>query len=155
MMSKRSVQHDTIVVERSFDASPERVYAAWTDRGARRRWDLPGEGWKLHRFESDFRVGGREISSFGPEGGPVFTADGHFLNIVPGRRFLMAGTMSEGDQPISVSVTTIEIIPEGKGIHLILTEQAAFLDGRDQAKNRFAGWGKILANLDRELAKGT
>ncbi len=37
---------------------------------------------------------------------------------------------------------------------MIMTEQAAFLDGRDQAKNRFAGWGKILDNLDRELAKG-
>jgi uncharacterized protein YndB with AHSA1/START domain len=37
-MTGRSVQHDTIVVERSFDASPKRVFAAWVDPRARRRW---------------------------------------------------------------------------------------------------------------------
>ncbi|RWM73933.1 MAG: hypothetical protein E5X83_04150 [Mesorhizobium sp.] len=45
-MSERSVVHSTIVLERSYDASPARVFAAWSDPAALQRWGSPGEGWE-------------------------------------------------------------------------------------------------------------
>jgi uncharacterized protein YndB with AHSA1/START domain len=36
-MTDRSVTHSTFVVERSYDASPARVFAAWADPGAKAR----------------------------------------------------------------------------------------------------------------------
>ena len=72
-MSEPSVVHDTLVLERTYDASPARVFKAWADPAARGRWDVPGEGWEVAAFESDFRVGGREFSRFGTEGRPRAT----------------------------------------------------------------------------------
>ncbi len=37
-MTERSVTHATFVVERLYDASPARVFAAWADPAAKRRW---------------------------------------------------------------------------------------------------------------------
>ena len=44
-MTERSVQHATIVVERTYAASPARVFAAWSDKDALLRWGNPGETW--------------------------------------------------------------------------------------------------------------
>src|SRR5207248_3972804 len=55
-MSERSVEHAEFVVERVYDASPDRVFAAWSDPQAKARWYNGSEG----NYEFDFRVGGRE-----------------------------------------------------------------------------------------------
>jgi uncharacterized protein YndB with AHSA1/START domain len=152
-VSQRSVQHDTIVVDRTYDASPARVFAAWSDPAARARWDVPGDDWKLAEFESEFRVGGRERSRFGPPGGPLFTSDGRYEDIVPNSRIVMAGTMARGETRISTSVLTVELLPVGRRTRLILTEQAAFLDGEDKPASREQGWGGILDKLGAELRR--
>jgi uncharacterized protein YndB with AHSA1/START domain len=69
-VSERTVKHDTIVVERNFKSSPERVFAAWADPNAHGLWKVPSDDWELADFENDFRVGGRERSCFGPKGDP-------------------------------------------------------------------------------------
>ena len=57
-MSERSVEHATFVVERGYEASPGRAFAAWADPEAKARWF---GGSEVH-LELDFRVGGRERS---------------------------------------------------------------------------------------------
>jgi uncharacterized protein YndB with AHSA1/START domain len=37
-VTDRSVTHATFVVERSYDAPPARVFAAWADPEAKARW---------------------------------------------------------------------------------------------------------------------
>ena len=152
-MSERSVQHDTIVVESTYDASPARVFAAWSDPGARARWDVPGEDWEIAEFESDFRIGGRERSRFGPPGGPLYTSDGRYEDIVSTSRIVMAGSMDRGETRISTSVLTVELLPVGSGTRLIITEQAVFLDGEDRPAYRQQGWGAILKKLGVELRR--
>jgi uncharacterized protein YndB with AHSA1/START domain len=154
-VSGRSVQHDTIVIERTFEASPARVFAAWADPSARARWDVPGDGWRIAEHESDFRVGGRERSRFGPPGGPLYTSDGRDEDIVTNSRIIMAGTMARGETRISTSVLTVELLPVRTRTRLILTEQAAFLDGEDSPASRRQGWGGILIKLDEELPRDT
>src|SRR5207237_5182029 len=56
-MSNRSATHSTFVIERKYDASPTRVFAAWADVNAKGEWFGPG-GEQKH--ELDFREGGRE-----------------------------------------------------------------------------------------------
>ncbi len=41
-MTDRSVTHATFVVERRYDASPARVFAAWADPAAKARWFARG-----------------------------------------------------------------------------------------------------------------
>jgi uncharacterized protein YndB with AHSA1/START domain len=70
-MTERSVTHATFVVERTYDASPARVFAAWAEPAAKARWFAGPDEWGPGEHELDFRVGGWEISRGGPQGGPV------------------------------------------------------------------------------------
>ena len=57
-MTQRSVTHATFVLERVYDAAPARVFKAFADPAAKRRWFAEGEGWQIDAFDADFRVGG-------------------------------------------------------------------------------------------------
>ena len=150
--SKRSVKHDTIRLERHLKAPPQRVFAAWTDPDARRTWVSPVQGWEQIDEGMDFRVGGKEVMHFGPQGDPHFKAEIHYLHIVPEQRIVMAGPMYDRDVPVSCSLTTLEFKPDGEGTKLVFTEQASFLDGKDTKKDRKAGWERNLDQLDSYLS---
>ena len=151
-MPARSVEHETIVLERDFKAAPARVFAAWASPEARAQWAVPNEHWESVEQGNDFRVGGREVSRFGPKGNPRYKAETNYLDIVPDSRIIMAGTMFDADQPISCSLATVELLPAGRGTHMLYTEQAAFLDGRDSAATRRQGWRINLDKLAAYLA---
>ena len=154
-MQARSVEHETIVIERHFAAAPARVFAAWASPKARAQWAVPSEEWESAEQSDDFRVGGREVSRFGPKGDPRYKAETNYLDIVRDRRIIMAGTMSDADQPISCSLATVEFLPAGRGTRMLYTEQAAFLDGRDTPSIRRHGWkvnlDKLAAYVDGEV----
>jgi len=151
-MSERSVKHSTIVLERTYAASPKRVFAAWSDPEALKRWGNPGEGWttSLDRFE--FKVGGGETSSFGPaDGSEVYVNETRYLDIVQDARIVSAGSMTSAGNTIFAGMLTVELTSEGKGCRLVMTEQGAFLDGHDVPENHEAGWGSMLDNLAEEV----
>lgn len=152
-MSKRTVNHATIVLERTFDASPVRVFAAWADPAVRAQWDVPGDDWEIAEYQQDFRVGGREASRFGLKGNPIYSSEGRYLDIVQDARIISAGAMHSGETRTSATLCTIELLAEGSGTRLILTDQSAFLDGREKPADRETGWGKILDRLDAHLGR--
>jgi uncharacterized protein YndB with AHSA1/START domain len=148
-MSERSVTHETFAVERTYDASPSRVFAAWADPEAKARWfGDPDSG--VEEFELDFRVGGREFNR-GMVEGNAYTYEARYQDIVPDERFVYAYDMHMGDQRISVSLGTVELSPEGEGTRLTYTEQGAFLDGLDSAAQRQSGTGQLLDALGKYL----
>jgi len=143
-MSERFVKHATFVVERTYAAAAEQVYRAWSDPEAKAKWFSPAE-------QFDFRVGGREYSSGGPPEGPVFTFDAVYQEIVPEQRIVYSYTLDSNGQRISVSLTTIELIPVEEGTRLIFTEQGAFFDGLDTPEIREHGTNEMLDALGRSL----
>jgi uncharacterized protein YndB with AHSA1/START domain len=145
-MSERSVSHGTFVIERTYDASPARVFGAFTTAAAKMRWFGINEG-----LELDFRVGGREVGRGGPPEDRVYTYDGVYLDIVPNERIVSSYTMDRGTTRISASLATIEFRPDGKGTRLTFTEQGAFLDGHDDAAQRQHGWTELFAALAQEV----
>jgi uncharacterized protein YndB with AHSA1/START domain len=151
-MSERSVTHGTFVLERTYDASPARVFAAWANPAAKARWfGSPDEGGA--KYELDFRVGGREVNRGGPPGGPVYTYDAHYQDIVPNLRIIYTYDMHLNQTRISVSLATVEFKPAGAGTRLILTEYGAFLDGHDTPAQREHGTGELLDALGVELRR--
>lgn len=143
-MNERSVKYATFVIERNYSASPERVFAAWADPSAKARWYPKAD-------EFDFRVGGREINRGGPSGGPIFTFDACYQEIVQDSRIVYTYTLDQGETRISVSVTTVEIKPASNGTQLIYTEQGAFLDGHDTPEQREHGTKFMLDKLGEGL----
>jgi uncharacterized protein YndB with AHSA1/START domain len=147
-VSERTVKHATNVVERKFKSSPARVFAAWADPDAYGRWNFPGDDWEMTEYENDFRVGGREKKRFGPKGDPKFSSDGSYLDIVPEARIVSAFAMHEGKTRISASLCTVELLADGSGTRLILTDQSAFFDGYETPTDRKSGWGQVLNRLE-------
>jgi uncharacterized protein YndB with AHSA1/START domain len=152
-VTDRSVTHATIVVERTYDASPARVFAAWADPVAKARWFASPEEWGPDEFELDFRVGGREINRGGPKGGPVYTYDARYQDIVADERIVYTYSMHLDKALLSISVATVEFKAEGAGTRLVLTEQGAYLDGRDSPGQREHGAGELLDALGAELGR--
>ncbi|WP_433944674.1 SRPBCC family protein [Paenibacillus sp. SN-8-1] len=146
-MSERFIKHGTFVVEKTYAASPERVYHAWSDPIAKAKWFSKADAF-------DFRVGGREYSSGGPPEGPIFTFDAQYQELVPEQRIVYTYTLDSGDTRISVSITTIELIKVEGGTKLIFTEQAAFFDGHDTLEVREHGTNIMLDALGKMVEEG-
>jgi uncharacterized protein YndB with AHSA1/START domain len=151
-MSERSVEHATFVVERRYEASPARAFAAWADPEAKARWYVDSDA----RLEVDFRVGGRERSRGIAPDGRAYRYEAVFQDIVPDQRIVYTYDMLIEETRISVSLATVEFTPEGDGdTRLVFTEQGAFLDGHESPARRAEGMGGLLDALGEELQSET
>ena len=149
-MSDRSAAHSTFVIERNYDASPARVFAAWADVNAKGQWFGPG-GDREH--ELDFREGGRERFEAAVEGA-VYSYDALYEDIVRDERIVYTYNMQRDGVRMSVSVTTVELLADGDRTRLRYTEQGVFLDGEDKPELREHGTKELLDKLADALVQG-
>jgi uncharacterized protein YndB with AHSA1/START domain len=152
-MRNPSTTHATFVIERVYEATPARVFAAWSKAEAKARWFACHDDWRPLEYALDFRVGGRETNRVQPPGGLVHAYDARYYDIIPERRIVFAYEMHVGDARISVSLATVELETQGAGTRLTFTEQGAFLDGLSNAADREEGTRVGLENLAAELGR--
>jgi uncharacterized protein YndB with AHSA1/START domain len=143
--------HASFSVERSYPQSPARVFKAHADVAAKRRWFAEGEGFVIASYSLEFRVGGWERTRFrfGADGPPM-TNDCVYHEIKENERMVFSYAMTIGGAPLSVSLSTIELFPEGKGTHLVFTEQGVYY-GEQDIKGREEGTSGLLERLASEL----
>jgi uncharacterized protein YndB with AHSA1/START domain len=151
-----TVVHNTFVIERTYPSTPERVFAAFTETEKKRRWFADGDTHDVEEFAMDFRVGGTERAAYRmnertPFPGTSLLNDSVYLDIVPNRRLVVAGTMTLGDRRISATLITFDFLPTDGGTELIFTHQGAFFEGADGPERREAGWRKLLDRLTNEI----
>ncbi len=157
-MTGRSVVHDTFVIERTYPASPSRVFAAFASREAKDAWGDTGDIAEVEPAtgpaEFDFRVGGHERFGNAYQG-VSYTYDAFYYDIVPGQRLVYSYEMYADDLRISVSVATIEFSEGDDGTRLTWTEQGVYLDGfdgEDAPQLRRGGTSEMLDGLAKYLA---
>lgn len=153
-MTKRSVTHAMFAVERTYDAAPERVFAAFASLEAKLAWSACHDGQEITEF--DFRPGGREVNRVAAsDGNPPMLIQFRYHDIVPGERIVFTYEMEMGGVRTSVSLTTVEFAATGAGTRLTFTEQGAWLDGHVDPKMVEEGTGEGLDNLTAYLARET
>jgi uncharacterized protein YndB with AHSA1/START domain len=153
-MTQSTVAHDTFVIERTYDIPIAQVFRAWADPMLKARWFAGSAEALGSGYELDFRVGGREINRGGPPGGPVYTYESQFHDIVPEQRIVYTYEMSADGDRLSVSVATVQFHNDDATTQLVLTEQGVFLDGHDTAAQREEGTRSLLDSLAAILHGG-
>ena len=115
-------------VSRSFAASRERVFRAWTDPDQFLRWFAnPGSSMRIVRF--DAREGG-EYDIQGETGGELWRVRGTWREVRPPERLVFTwssklerpvpGRESAAEQDSGDTVVTVELLEKGRGTELVL-----------------------------------
>ncbi len=147
----KSLIHHTFVVERTYPNSPAQVFAAFADPNAKAKWFAGPPGSTAHDKSFDFRVGGSEtVRTVFPNGKDARFAS-RYCEIVPDRRIVYVYEMWINGEYASVSIATIEIVPDTTGTRLVITEAGAFFGSQDDATVREQGTNLGADNLGASL----
>ena len=150
-MSTGQAEALTLRLERAIPASPERVYAAWTQPELMNRWMSP-RGLTVTDAEMDLRVGGRWRVVMREPGGATHEAGGTYREVTPPRRLVYTHSWTAaGGGRTPQTVLTVEIEPVGTGSRVVLT-QVGFADEASR-DGHGVGWGSSLDRLE-ELFPG-
>jgi len=144
------VVHSTFSLERHYPVPVDRVFGAWADPEARRRWMAQGA-----EHSQEFVVGGREtVKGADGEGRPLIY-EAQYADIVPNERILTTATLGTGEILSTVSVTSVEFRAEDGGTAVMLTEHGMYLPGQEQPEWRERGTTDQLDALAAEFTSST
>ena len=79
--------------------------------------------------------------------------EARYFDIVPNERIVFAYDLLLDGRLISVSLTTVEVRPDGDGTRLVFTEHGAFFDDVEDPAEREHGTGLLLDGLAAFLAE--
>ena len=157
-MSDTPIIHNTLVIERTYPKTAERVFNAFAFPAAKRRWYTNGSHHDVEKFDMDFRPGGVEHFSYRfkegtPFRGATISNETIFCDIIANQRIVTSSTMSFDDRHISVALVTFEFVPAGEGTTLVCTHQAAFFEGSGGPEMREEGWRSLFEKLAADLTQ--
>lgn len=134
-------------IERSFQASAEEVFDAWTSPEVMRRWFHCGPDWETPVAEVDLRVGGAVRIVMRRPDGRQSGARGEYTMIDRPRRLVMTWTFDDA----AANQQLIELsFSESAGMTtVVLTNRDISTDERRESQD--LGWRLCLDELERLL----
>jgi uncharacterized protein YndB with AHSA1/START domain len=134
-------------IERSFKASAEEVFDAWTSPEVMRRWFHCGPAWDTPVAEVDLRVGGAVRIVMRRPDGRQSGARGEYTVIDRPRRLVM--TWMFDDAPANQQLIELSFL-ESEGLTtVVLTNRDISTDERRESQDE--GWRLCLDELERLL----
>ena len=142
----------SVTLERTYNATPERLYEAWTDPKLFARWLAPGPMMKVELPTYEARKGGRfriEMTGPGRDGKEsTFVYEGTFDDLVPRERVVMTWQVAAAEESYPPSVVTATFTPVEGGTRMRLTQD---VPSEDFAKGAAAGWSYAFEQLANVL----
>ena len=149
--TESSVARDTVVLERTYRATPDLVFRAWEDVETRARWSKPWPEMDLVYDSHDFRVGGTDTYRCGLDGHFNWAAEIQYLDIVRDRRLIYSERMAEEGKPQSAALITVEFSAKGKETRQVVTIDILTLDDSSMLEGYAGSWGAVLDNIAGEF----
>lgn len=135
----------SLSIVRRFNASPEKVWNAFTDPQALKQWMAPGGDFSNVLAEADVRVGGRYHIIMKAPDGELHDVSGVYREVVPNRKLVY--TWAWKSTPERESLVTLQLQPVDQGTELTLRHEQFFDEPARDRHNQ--GWTACLARLDR------
>ena len=132
----------SLTLKRRLNASPEKVYAAWTDPKQIVKWFGPDSG-AVTRAEADAHVGRRFSIVFHTADGEEHHVSGVYREVVPNEKLVF--TWAWRSTPERESLVTVALKRDGAGTMLTLIHEQFF---DEAARDRhLEGWSGSLDKL--------
>jgi uncharacterized protein YndB with AHSA1/START domain len=156
-MNESNAGENSVRIERTIRAPPERVFRAFLEPDLIRRWMTPGE-LVIDSVSVDPTIGGRISISHSLKGVSSGSFEGEFVKIVPNRelvyRWAFVGTEPEKGEYFDTLVTvTLHPVPGRKT--RVTVVHAKLEDLRRGAPEIYAqlvsGWNNSLEKLEKAL----
>jgi len=148
MEQARLAEKPSLVLTRFYPVEPEKVWRAWTDPQALKRWWGPGGEQPVALAELDLRAGGRFRIEFGGPQGTDHEVRGVYREVVPNRKLVFTWTWPR-TTPERESVVTIELRKVARGTELLFRHEELFDESVRDGHRR--GWTESLVKLERLL----
>jgi uncharacterized protein YndB with AHSA1/START domain len=145
-----------LVLIRTIDAPPEKVFRAWTDPEQMKQWFVP-KPWTLSKVETDVRPGGRSVIVMRSPEGQEFPNLGVYLEVIPNRKIVFTDAYTEAwlpsEKPFFTGIITFE--PEGsKTKYTAIARHWNATDKEAHEKMGFhEGWGKCADQLNELVSR--
>ena len=146
MNAPAKVESPLLTIRRSYRASPQAVFDAFTQAEALSSWFNPSGG--TCETEIDLRVGGQYSIKMGLPDGEVAHVSGEYLEIEPGK--LLVFTWAWAGTPDRVSKVKIDFADQGDETQITLTHTEFFDEAARDRHNH--GWEACLGHLPAYLA---
>ncbi len=148
MASPKSSIETTLNLRRTFKASREKVFRAWTDPEELKKWWGP-EGYSTPSAEVDLRIGGKyRLGMMKLPDGEIFYLSGIFREVRPPERVVYTW-LWEGHPERGETLVTVEFRDLGTATEVILTHER-FPDEKVRDDHN-KGWNGCLDRLAKIL----
>ena len=147
-MSQAAVASPTsLLISRTYPASVERVFKAWTDANQLGQWFAPTDDYTT-KASVDLQVGHEYRIAITHKGGNVHTILGTYRLIDPPRKLVYTWRWEGG--PMADTLVTVDFAPDGDATKVTITHEQ-FTNTEDRDKHN-EGWNGCLNRLQRTLA---
>jgi uncharacterized protein YndB with AHSA1/START domain len=145
-MSQAAVASPTsLVISRTYPASVERVFKAWTDANQLGQWFAPTDDYTT-TASVDLRVGHEYRIAIVHKGGNVHNVVGTYRVIEPPRKLVYTWRW---DGASADTLVTVDFTPDGDATKVTITHDQ-FTNTEDRDKHA-EGWNGCLNRLQRTL----
>jgi uncharacterized protein YndB with AHSA1/START domain len=136
----------SLVISRTYPASVERVFKAWTDANQLGQWFAPTDDYTT-QASVDLRVDHEYRIAITHKGGNVHTILGTYRLIDPPRKLVYTWRWEGG--PAADTLVTVDFTPDDDATKVTITHEQ-FLDAEARDKHN-EGWNGCLNRLQRTL----
>lgn len=145
MTSSPDVSQETVVhLRRTFAAPRERVFQAWTEPEALRKWLSPA-GCSTPVAEVDLRVGGKYRIGMQFPHEEVFYVSGIYRTVQPPEKLVFTWRWEKPEMDFGETLVTVEFHARGDATEVILTHE--HFPTRDVSEQHSQGWSEIFDKL--------
>jgi uncharacterized protein YndB with AHSA1/START domain len=138
-------------LERTFNASAEAVFEAWTSAEVLRRWWPAGSDWETPVAEVDVRVGGRLRLVMRSPDGEEFGGHGEYVEVTPHERLVFTWTWAGHEGHEGTQLVEVDFSEQEDGTTTVVLTNRGLEDEESKRRHR-QGWEASFDNLDRVLA---